>query len=210
MPARWPRRWLRSPALPSPTKAICWNCLWPQYALAPPGTYTIQLTVAGKAFTERAVVTNDPRSPAKPAEVAAQAVLLSNVQRGIKAAWEGSQQVAAMRRALATSMSSDTASDDARANRAFRAKIDSVGIGSAAAPVAFQQIHARLISQLVTQENGDHAPTAAMLEAYASACRNLTKAATAWQTINTTDLPALNARGMKNVPVARGVMAPKC
>ena len=182
----------------------------PQGALAPPGTYTIRLTVAGKAYTAKAAVTNDPRSPARPAEVAAQAVLLVKVQSGIKAAWEGSQQVAAMRRALLTSMPSDTTSDDARAIRALRAKLDSVGIGSAAAPVAFQQIHGRLISQLVTQENGDHAPTAAMLDAYASACRNLTRAAAAWQAVNTNDLPTLIARGIKNVPAARGVTAPKC
>ena len=182
----------------------------PQGALAPPGTYTIRLTVDGKAYTAKAAVTNDPRSPARPAEVAAQAVLLVKVQSGIKAAWEGSQQVAAMRRALLTSMPSDSTSDDARAIRALRAKIDSVGIGSAAAPVAFQQIHGRLISQLVTQENGDHAPTAAMLAGYVSACRNLTRAAAAWQAVNTNDLPTLIARGIKNVPVARGVTAPKC
>ena len=182
----------------------------PQGALAPPGTYTIRLTVDGKAYTAKAAVTNDPRSPARPAEVAAQAVLLVKVQSGIKAAWEGSQQVAAMRRALLTSMPSDTTSDDARALRALRAKIDSVGIGSAAAPVAFQQIHGRLISQLVTQENGDHAPTAAMLAGYVSACRNLTRAAAAWQAVNTNDLPTLIARGIKNVPAARGVTAPKC
>ena len=182
----------------------------PQGALAPPGTYTIRLTVDGKAYTAKAAVTNDPRSPARPAEVAAQAVLLVKVQSGIKAAWEGSQQVAAMRRALLTSMPSDTTSDDARALRALRAKIDSVGIGSAAAPVAFQQIHGRLISQLVTQENGDRAPTAAMLAGYVSACRNLTRAAAAWQAVNTNDLPTLIARGIKNVPAARGVTAPKC
>ena len=182
----------------------------PQGALAPPGTYTIRLTVDGKAYTAKAAVTNDPRSPARPAEVAAQAVLLVKVQSGIMAAWEGSQQVAAMRRALLTSMPSDTTSDDARAIRALRAKLDSVGIGSAAAPVAFQQIHGRLISQLVTQENGDHAPTAAMQAGYATACRNLTRAAAAWQAVNTNDLPALIARGIKNVPAARGVTAPKC
>ena len=62
----------------------------------------------------------------------------------------------------------------------------------------------------MTQEHGDHAPTVAMLAGYVSACRNLAKTAAAWQTINATDLPALNARGIKNVPVARGVTAPKC
>ena len=34
---------------------------------APPGTYTVRLTVDGKAYSEKLVVTNDPRSPASAA-----------------------------------------------------------------------------------------------------------------------------------------------
>src|SRR5260370_8749668 len=44
----------------------------PQGPLVPPGVYTLRLTVDGKSYTQRAPVGNDPRSPARTAEVAPQ------------------------------------------------------------------------------------------------------------------------------------------
>ena len=52
----------------------------PEGALAPPGTYTVRLTVNGNAYSEKLVVTNDPRSPATAADVRAQATYLAGVQ----------------------------------------------------------------------------------------------------------------------------------
>ena len=46
------------------------------------------------------------------------------------------------------------------------------------------QLVGRILNQLGTFENGDVAPTAAMLAAYQSACNDLAKAVTAWLSTN--------------------------
>jgi hypothetical protein len=199
----------------------------PQGALAPPGRYTIRLMVNGKAYTRTATITNDPRSPATVADVRAQAALLRKIQTGIQTAWEGYQQVSAMRTALAASAPGDSTSDVAKAIRAFRARLDSIGGvagggrgfggrggGGAAPPPTFTVVHGRLVSQLTTQENGDLAPTEAMLQAYATTCADLGKAAAAWRSLNAKDLPGLDGlltkAGLETVTPAPGISAPRC
>lgn len=198
----------------------------PEGALAPPGTYTVRLTVNGNAYSEKLVVTNDPRSPATAADVRAQATYLAGVQAGIRAAWAGTQQAAAYRTALTAAMPSDTASEAARAIRAFRARVDLAAGGGGSGrggfggrggggrtPATFQSVHGRLITLLGNQENGDHAPTEAAVAAYGSACKDLTGVAAKWKAIGA-DLQALNAvltkAGAKAVPAAAGVTVPKC
>ncbi|MFI5311316.1 MAG: WD40/YVTN/BNR-like repeat-containing protein [Gemmatimonadales bacterium] len=197
----------------------------PEGALVAPGTYTLKLTVNGKSYTQTATVVNDPRSPATTAGVRAQHALLMKLQEGMKTAWDGSQQVTAMRTALAGLVpGADSTSDAAKAIRAFRAKIDSVGgntgggrgfggRGGATPPPSFVSVHRNLVGQFTAQENGDLAPTEPMLQGFASACRDLTKAVVRWQAINATDVPALNAVLAKNgkSPVTASTLAaPKC
>ncbi len=198
----------------------------PEGALAPPGTYTIKLTVNGKSYTQTAVVSNDPRSPASAADLRAQGALVKKIHDGIRTAWDGYQQVASMRTALASAMPADSSSDVAKAIMAFRAKLDLVGGnadggrgfgGRGAArtpPVTFVAVHGRLVGQLGTHENGDHAPTESMQQAFASACRDLTKTASGWKALNVTELPALNllfAKGLHSaVQAAVVVPPPRC
>ena len=99
----------------------------PEGIIAPPGTYTIKLTVDGRSFTQKVTLTNDPRSPATGADIRAQYALLRKINDGVKAAWDGYQQVEAMRAALKTRVPADSTSDAAKAIKAFRAKVDSVG-----------------------------------------------------------------------------------
>jgi hypothetical protein len=189
--------------------------------MAGPGTYTIKLTVDGRSFTQKVTLTNDPRSPATSADVRAQYALLRKINDGVQTAWDGYQQVEAMRGTLKTRVPSDSTSDAAKALKAFRAKVDTVG-GNAGGgfgtnrrpPPSFYQLHARLVGPLTAQDNADQAPTEAMFAAFTHACRDLQTAATNWSTINTKDVAALNAvlvkGGLQPLTAATGVKAPPC
>jgi photosystem II stability/assembly factor-like uncharacterized protein len=194
----------------------------PEGIIAPPGTYTIKLTVDGRSVTQKVTLTNDPRSPATGADIRAQYALLRKINDGVKAAWDGYQQVEAMRAALKTRVPTDSTSDAAKALKAIRAKIDSVG-GNAGGggfpdgrrpPPTFYQLNARLVGQLTAHDNADQTPTEAMLAGYAQACRDLRTAVANWTAINAKDLQALNAVlskiGLQAVPPATGLRAAEC
>ena len=194
----------------------------PEGILAPAGSYTIRLTVNGRSFTQKVTLTNDPRSPATNAEVRAQYALLRKMNDGMKSAWQGYQHVEAMRTALKARMPSDSASDAAKAIAEYRAKVDSVGgnagrgggFGGRRPPPNFFDLNGRLAGQLTAEDNGDHAPTQAMLDGYAAACRDLKAAVARWTAINADDLAALNEvlskNGIQAVVAAAGIKAPAC
>ena len=198
----------------------------PEGGLAPPGMYTIKLTVDGKVYTQTAEVTNDPRSPATAADVRAQHALIKKIQDGIRTAWDGYQQAVAIRTALSGVAPSDSSSEAAKAIAEFLARVDSVGGnagggrgfggrgGGRTPPPTFVAVHGRLVGQLTTQENGDLAPTETMLQGYSATCRDLAKVVAGWRAINAQELPALNAMltksGRKAIAAAGGVAAPRC
>jgi photosystem II stability/assembly factor-like uncharacterized protein len=194
----------------------------PEGIIAPPGTYTLKLNVEGRSFTQKVTLTNDPRSPATGADIRAQYALLRKINDGVKTAWDGYQQVEAMRATVRTRVPADSTSDAAKALKAFRTKLDTVG-GNAGGggfpagrrpPPNFYQLNSRLVGQLTAHDNADQAPTEAMLAGYAQACRDLRAAAANWSAINTEDLPGLNAvlgtTGLQPVPAAAGVKAAEC
>ncbi len=196
----------------------------PEGGIAPPGVYTVKLTVYGKSYTQKATVLRDPNSPATVSDVRAQTALLRKLQDAMKLAYENYQQLSAMRGALAASTTGDSASTLAKAVSAFRAKLDSIGgnaeggrgfggRGGRTPPPTFVSVHGRLESQFNAQDNGDHAPTEAMRKAYESACHDLGAAAMKWRLLNTQDIPALNAELAKTGRPAvkpATVTVPKC
>ena len=194
----------------------------PEGILAPPGTYTIKLTVSGRTFTKQVTLSNDPRSPATSADIRAQHALLRKINDGVKTAWDGYRQVEAMRAALKARTPSDSTSDAAKAINEFRAKVDTVGgnaggggpPGGRRPPPNFFAMNARLAGQLTAQDNADQAPTEAMFAGYAAACRDLRTAVTTWAALNSTGLTELNAtmsrNGLQPIVPAVGVRTPDC
>jgi hypothetical protein len=196
----------------------------PEGILAPTGTYTIRLTVNGRSFTQNVTLTNDPRSPATASDIRAQYALLRKINGGAKTAFDGYQQVETMRAALTTRVPGDSTSDAAKAIKGFRAKVDTVGgnagggggfpVGGRRPPSGFFELNARLVGQLTAQDNADQAPTEAMLDGYAAACRDLKTAAARWAAINGKELTGLNAvlsaGGLQPVAPTAGVKAPEC
>src|SRR5205814_2181372 len=69
--------------------------------LVPPGVYTLKLSVGDKAYTQALTVVNDPRSPARGPDLRAQYDLQTKLIAGMRAAWDGYHQVAALRAAVA-------------------------------------------------------------------------------------------------------------
>ena len=180
----------------------------PEGPLAPPGIYTIKLTVDGKSYTQTVNVVNDPRSPATLAAVRAQHDLLMKFYAGTKESWDGYNDVGAMRRdvsALTTSQSAEVAS----AAKAFDAKLVAIsgstegggrgfGRGGPAPPPNFVRINSTLGRELSALDNADMAPNGPTLRGYASDCTELSKVITAWKTLNTKDLVTFNALLAKN------------
>jgi len=196
----------------------------PEGILAPPGTYTVRLTVNGKSYTQTVTVTNDPRSPATGAAVGAQYALLRKIKDGAKSSFDGYQQVEAIRAALKTRAPADTASEQAKAIAEFRARVDSAGGNSGGGgffgpagrrpPPNFFALNARFVGQLNAQDNADQAPTEAMLAGYAALCRDLGTVVKRWAEISAQELPKLNAAfgrsGLQAVVAVPGVKAPDC
>lgn len=191
----------------------------PQGPLVPPGEYTLRLTVDGKSYTQPVRVVNDPRSPASSADVRAQYALEMRVVAAMRASWDGYQQVAAARAAVAADTSVPAA-------KAFDSTLAAVGGDTAGGrrrfggggafrpggppPPTFVELNGTLGRQLNALETGDLAPTAAMQAAYAAACKDLAKAVSTWTEINGTagGLATFNAvlakSDLKPVPRAAG------
>ncbi|MEP7345281.1 MAG: hypothetical protein ABI877_08440 [Gemmatimonadaceae bacterium] len=200
----------------------------PEGALVPPGVYTVRLTVNEKTHTEKVVVTSDPRSPANLAALRAEDALIKKLNGSERLAWDAFKQVDTMRAQLRATTASDSTSDIAKTIRTFIAKLDALG-GRAPAPgggggfggggganarPTFAQMTNGFLRQLGSFDNGDIAPTAAMLAAYTSACNDLGKSVAAWRALNGADLSALNAAlnaaGKAPMVKAVGGHAPAC
>ncbi len=167
----------------------------PQGPLALPGTYTLELTVDGTAYTQRVTVENDPRSRASAAGLRAQHALLMKIMDGLRASWDGAQQAATLR-AAATAAAGGAASDVRSAVATFTARVDSVaGVdgGRGFGGTTFRSVNGALVGQLNAQDNADLEPNAPMLAAFAATCKQLVAVHARWTSVAGADLRALNA-----------------
>ncbi|MEJ2216991.1 MAG: hypothetical protein P8099_10285 [Gemmatimonadota bacterium] len=198
----------------------------PQGPLALPGTYTVRLAVDGRTYTQTVTVTNDPRSPASMQDLQAQHALEMKVYAGIREAWDGHAQAAALDSAVAA-VGRSAASEVAGAAKTLEARIDSVagdtagegggggGVAGGTSAFDFVQLNGALVLQLQRLGSGDAAPTPAMAAAYAYQCRRLASAVAKWRSLNEEALPAFNRvlrrHGLRPVPAASPLpAAPAC
>ena len=203
----------------------------PEGPLAPPGVYTLKLTVDSKSYTQTVTVKNDPRSPATAADLTAQHDLLMKLFAGSNEAWDGYTQVTAMRSALGELSASNPPADVASAIVAFTAKLASAG-GSGGAggrgggggggrgaalagpPPApnFAGLVGAMNRQLDGLDFGDQAPTEPMLKAWSWVCADLQTAVINWKNINSVDLVAFNGvlakSGLPAIKAAGPMLSP--
>ena len=164
----------------------------PEGPLAPPGTYTVRLTVDGARHEQKVAVKNDPRSPATAAGLQAQHGLLMGLYDAINATWDSGQRAGALRAAV-DQAASGAPPEVIAAAAAFKTTLDAVIGGERPGPSTFRGVSGALSRQLVAQDKGDHAPTAPMLAAYAATCRDLSKVQTEWTRAVDSGLTAFNA-----------------
>ncbi len=169
---------------------------------APPGTYTVRLTVDGKTMTQPISVKLDPRVKT-PAPALAQLNTLSRQM------WDGamlSRAAFAEARALATRLASESGAD---AN-AFKARLDSLAptpargrtgrggfggrFGAPAGPATLASISGTLMGAAMAMQGAEVAPTASQAAACDRAGRQLAEVMKQWTALKTEGLAELNAR----------------
>src|SRR2546423_1419938 len=201
----------------------------PEGPLVPPGVYTLKLSVGDKAYTQALTVVNDPRSPARGPDLRAQYDLQTKLIAGMRAAWDGYHQVAALRAAVAADTAATLPAAVVAAARGLDSTLALVGgdpeggrgggggfFGGGARPApTFVSVDNNLVRQINTLENGDLAPTPAMQGAYVAGCKDVQTVVTTWIGIAGAPLAAFNAVLAQNnlKPVAatgRALVAPVC
>jgi hypothetical protein len=181
-----------------------------------PGVYTLRMNVDGRILTQTVTVKNDPGSRATAADLAALHDLQMKLYQGTRTSWDGFQQIAAMRAAIADVTRGNVPKEVTDAAAAFTAKLTQLagpttftgGRGSAAPGVSFSVINgveaeegAVLVSmngQLKVIDMSDIPPNPSKLAAWRNVCTDLRSALTSWRAINATDLVAFNALLLKN------------
>ncbi|MBS1724692.1 MAG: hypothetical protein JSS66_17260 [Armatimonadetes bacterium] len=180
--------------------------LSPEGPLVAPGEYDLTLTVDGKAFKQKVTVRNDPRSPASASDLRAQNQLQMALYSGVQEAWEGFQQVTALKASVSEIVKSNAAADLTAAATAFETKLTALGGsnegfrrggggggGGAAAVPTFAGLVGSLNRMLSTLDSGDMAPSEPIRKASSTALAGLKTATTTWSTLKNQDLVALNA-----------------
>jgi hypothetical protein len=143
----------------------------------------------------------------------------------MQAAWEGYQQVNAIRTAVKVANASGAPAEVATAATAFLIRLDEVGGATTrnrfggggnqrALPPTFSRVNGQLAGVLGTLETGDMAPNESVLRAAANACGELTKVSASWRQLRDTELTAFNAvltkKNLKPVAAAPALAAPRC
>ncbi|MFI5230335.1 MAG: WD40/YVTN/BNR-like repeat-containing protein, partial [Gemmatimonadales bacterium] len=196
--------------------------------VAPPGTYTLKLTVDGKAYTQTAVVRPDPRAPASVAAIRAQNALQKKLLAGIEASYTAHEAAIVLQTALRGAVPAGAApelSDAGARALALAAQIDTIagldagrgrgGFGRGnAVPPSFRAINGAMVNQLNAQDLGDMAPTPSALAAYAATCKELETTAMAWERVRGAGVTELNkmltAHGRAALSVPAAVRAVRC
>jgi hypothetical protein len=179
---------------------------------APPGAYTVRLTVDGKQYTQPITLRLDPRVKTPPAALAQLASLTREMYNGAAAARDAYQQA----RALSAKLES-VGGDDAAA---FKREIDSLappapaggrggrgfgggggggGRGRGNAPEA-QNLETVMTSQMaaaMAMQAAEVAPTASQVAAVTKARTDAAGVMKRWTTLKTTGLAGLNAKRKK-------------
>ena len=188
---------------------------------APPGNYTVRLTVAGKAYTQPIMLKLDPRVKTSPIVLAQVFAMTKQARDGAVAARAASTEARALSDELGRAQGADAA--------AFKARVDSIAPpapaggaaggrggggggrgGGAAAPSTGPSLDAMgtaLITAVTPMQAAEVAPTANQLAAFAKAKADYTAVMARWTAMKSTGLAAFNAK--RKVAGQSAVVIPK-
>jgi len=155
---------------------------------APPGSYTVRLTVAGKSYTQPLTLRLDPRVKAVPAALARLASLSREMYDGARASRDAYERARAMR----TKLESAT---DSRAG-ALKAQLDSLAPApvpedpsarftrtTQPTPTTLNAVSAAMISAAQAMQGAEAAPTARAEQDCAKASQAYASTMTRWRTL---------------------------
>jgi hypothetical protein len=178
----------------------------PRGPLAAPGDYEVRLTAGGATYRQPLRVVMEPRVKTPAQGIAQQRDLGLLISEGMTASHASNQQVAGLRAALAGLQSPPEAAGalatkaatfgGAPPGRGGRGGGGGGGGGRGGAgttTVNFTTLNGEFGSLMNSVEQGDYAPTQAMLETYQDTCQQLAKALAQWEELKTKELAALNA-----------------
>ncbi len=167
---------------------------------APPGAYTVRLTVDGVATTQPITVKLDPRVKTPPAS-------LSQLHTLTRTMWDGANTARAAF-ADARTLAAKLAGESGGAVDAFKASLDSLApppvrggrgrgfggrFGAPAGPATLASVSASLLGAANAMQGAEVPPTAAQLAACDVAGKQLADVMKKWTAMKTTGLAALNA-----------------
>ena len=176
----------------------------PVGSLVLPGTYQVRLTAGGRTFTRPLIVTNDPRSEASAADLAAQLKYERGLANGIDTSRAAINAIGALRQSARQAATGHAAVDAAAAafDRAAGAVITALAGNRS------------LASQLADLEFADLKPTESTIAAVTAVCTRATTTLDRYRDFVAKDLAAWNtaltAAGASAIPAPAAVPAKAC
>jgi len=190
---------------------------------AAPGEYQVLLTVDGQKYTQPFLLTLDPRLHASQADLDLQFTTALRISAGLRNSYAAFNELLPLQKEIslrkkslkgsATSTDKDAAKNvptnpakdtdkNAKKEEAkdpltealteFESPLNAIASGPPTAP-GIGPIHRDLARMYFMLEAGDTAPSSSSLSAINESCSALTQKISAWHTLQTTDVPALNA-----------------
>jgi len=165
---------------------------------APPGAYTVQLTVGGKAYPRPLALRLDPRVKTPAADLVQVATLSFSMYEGAVATHDAFMQA----RGLVAAMEKLTGGDIA----AFRAQVESLapaptrgrtsfrGRGAPAGPPTLSGVSNAMMAAAMAMQGADVAPTTGQVAACDRARAQSVEVMARWKALSTTGLGTLNAK----------------
>jgi photosystem II stability/assembly factor-like uncharacterized protein len=170
--------------------AIPHNTPWhePQGPMVLPGQYEMRLTAGGVTYRQPITVKLDPRLNVSMDELRQQLNLAQRIAAGMRATYEGYNQVAKLRAELsALKVSTDTLDAVKAADVKAQALTDAAG-----PPAGLGPMNRDLTRLMIAVDQSDSAPGSVLIESFVGMCQDTRAALERWNDLRTQDLPQLN------------------
>jgi len=170
-----------------------------------PGAYTLRLTVNGKSLTQAFEVVNDPRSPAKAADLRAtldlslkSRALIDDLHRTVNEIRTTRTQLKTIGSHLGSDAPSRELTADLKALEtrmtAVEGELIQVKLGSSEGMLRFPAMLNEQLDSFRYSIEADSAPTRAQLDLYEAFSKRLKAQLQIWQGLVAGDIPALNRK----------------
>ena len=160
-----------------------------------PGQYEVRLTVGGQTLRQPITVKLDPRLNYSTAELQQQLELAQKIAAGMKATYDGYNQVAQLRTELADRL--DRLQKSGKSQEALDAAkaADSKAQGLTDAggpPAALGPMNRDLTRLMIAVGQSDSPPASEIVETFTGMCQDTKAALTRWNDLRSQDLVTLN------------------